>query len=95
MKHIIGSGYFGSATPTSSVGNDELIQQHKPSSFTSFSTYRFEFANVQACAVKINGATDAIWLNANQGFTSRHYDAPISTFVVVTPSVQHTYIGRY
>lgn len=95
MEHIIGSGYFGSSTLLTSTGNNELIQQHKPSSYTSFETYKFSFFNNSACTIKINDSNDEIYLKANQGFSSEYYDAPIYSFIIVTSNVQYNYIGAY
>jgi hypothetical protein len=94
MSHVVGSGYFGSGSLLTSSGNDELIQQHKPTGFDSFCAYKFNFYNIELCTIKINDS-DAIYLKANQGFSSDYYDAPIYTFEIVTKSVQYTYIGMY
>ena len=93
--YVVGANYFGSASLLTSVGDDELIQQHKPTGIDTFEAYKFSFINYANCTVKINGSDDAIYLNANQGFSCDYYDAPISTFTVVTAGIHYNYIGAY
>jgi len=91
---IIGSGYFGCSSTQTSTANVEIIQQHKPSSYTNFSAYKLSFMNNLACQIKINNG-DAIYLKANQGFSCDYYDFPISSFIIVTASVEYNYLGAY
>jgi hypothetical protein len=95
MGDVCGSGYFGSATLLTSTANVELIQQHKPSDYASFSAKKFKFTNKAICTIKINDSDDAIYLAANEGFESNHYDMPIYYFYVVTNGIQYTYWGTY
>ena len=95
MGHIIGSGYFGSASLLTSTANVELIQQHKPANIAVFQSYKFSFSNVEACTVKINDSDDAIYLKAGQGFSTDYYDAPVYSFAIVTNAIQYNYVGAY
>jgi hypothetical protein len=84
MSNIkIGQGYFGCADKVTSTENQEIIQAHKPETWTTtFNATKLHFKTFADCHVKINGG-DAIFLEANQVFQTDYTDKEINTFVVV------------
>ena len=91
----IGQGYCGSDNKVTSVANQEIIQPHKPATWTTnFNAYKFSFKTFVDCHVKINGG-DPIFLEANQIFSTDYTDKEINTFVVVEPNVVFTYLFSY
>ena len=85
-----GLGYNGNSG--TSTANQELVLP-----LTGWTKapvyYKFSFYNDQACTVKINGNT--IPLRAGQGFESTDDDANIKSFIVVTATVDYSFLGAY
>ena len=89
-----GSGYKGSPELMNSGanGNVELIPP-KPYNGKNYSFYSFEFeCDTKPVVVKING--EQICLQHGT-FSMGTQDAPIFSFMVVTPNVEFTWIGAY
>jgi hypothetical protein len=94
----VGAGYFGDATLMSSTPNVDIIQPYKPADYSTavtFAAYKFSFANQSACSVLINDATDAIFLDSDQGFTIGYEDAPIFSFKIVEAGITYNCVGAY
>jgi hypothetical protein len=83
----VGSGYKGTATPTVSTSNVELVP-------TGYNFRKFRFSATAACTVKINGG-DAIYLAANEVFLNEVWDVLINSFVVVEATKTYTWYGVY
>lgn len=87
--------YFGSADILISTANKEIIQQHKPTGWTTtLEAYKFEFKCIQDCHIKINGG-DSIFFEAGYEFVIDNTDIPILTFVIVEPNIQYKYFGAH
>ena len=88
-----GSGYKGSPSVMNSgaEGNMEIIPLNNRNRKYSFYTFQFK-AKVAPVTVEING--ERICLD-DTVFSMGKDDAPISSFVVVTPNVEFTWIGAY
>jgi len=94
----VGAGYFGSTELLSSTSNAEIIQQHKPATYSStvtFAAYKFSFVNVGECTVLINDDTSPIYLGTGQGFQSTEVDVPIYLFKIVEANIVYNYVGAY
>lgn len=95
MGFRIGQGYFGSPDKMISVENQEIIQPHKPLTWTTnFNAYKFSFKPSMDCHVKINGG-DAIFFEANHWFSTDYMDKEINTFVIVEPNIEFIYTLSY
>lgn len=79
--------YFGNDSLLTSVGNDEIVQQHKPISETFFKVNELAFYNLADCQVRIDGG-DILFLPASFGFSGRD----IETFEIITAGVNYTYL---
>ncbi|MFK7678841.1 hypothetical protein ACI3ER_12425 [Bacillus sp. Wb] len=90
-----GSGWLGSPSITTSTANKELVPA-SPAQWVNVKLgfYKFEFRNLQACTVKINGG-NPIYLDAEQGFVSGAEDATIYNFVIVESGIQYQWVGAY
>ena len=96
MGVSMGSGYFGSTGLVTTTANMELIQQHKPSEWTTgFMAYKFNFMNYQDCHIKINGDTNQIFIPAQEGFSMNEVDRKIMTFIVVEANITINYVGAF
>lgn len=90
-----GSGWLGSSAITTSTANKELVPP-SPAGWVNMKLgfYKFQFRNLQACTVKINGGAP-IYLDAEQGFVSDSEDATIYNFVIVESEIQYQWVGAY
>lgn len=89
------NGYLGSPSILISTSNEEILPS-APESWTDdrYTLYALSFLNKTLCTVIINNG-NPIHLEANQGFKSTKDDAPIESFVIVTPNIQYSWIGAY
>ena len=98
MGFRIGSSIFGSPNPQTSTLGQEIIQQHKPLTWSipKLIAYRFSFMNSNSsCHIKLNGSTDQIYLALGQGFESDMYDMEIWSFIIVEAGIIYNYVGGY
>lgn len=79
--------YFGNDNLLTSLGNDEIIQQHKPVEETFFKANEIAFYNLADCQIRIDDG-DILFLPANFGFSGRD----IELFEIITAGVQYTYL---
>ena len=88
-----GSGYKGSPAVMNSgaQGEMEIIPLNSRGKNYSFYTFQFK-SKVSPVTVKINN--EQICLD-DDTFSMGKDDAPIHSFVVVTPNVQFTWIGAF
>lgn len=88
-----GNGYKGSEEIMNSgaQGNMEIIPFNNRGKKYSFYTFQFK-SKVSPVTVKINN--EQICLD-DDTFSMGRDDCPISSFVVVTPNVQFTWIGAF
>lgn len=90
-----GSAFKGSSNLLTSVAGQEVIPA-KPAEWTQgYSFYKFIFTNKQVCHVKVNGSSESIFLDANQGFKTEDYDADITSFIIVEGAIQYSWIAYY
>lgn len=89
-----GNGYLGTSKIEVSTVNQEIIPE-SPSHWTvPYSIYKMSFLNRQDAVILINGETE-IYLEAGQGFEMNEIDAPITSFIIKTGSVNYTFIAAF
>ncbi len=91
-----GSGYLGSESPISSEEGNYQIIPDSPDHWTSgYKFYKFEFKTIEPTEVivRINDG-NPIYLNDGY-FATEIGDAPINSFVVLTPETEFTWLGGY
>mgnify|MGYP007112383697 CR=1 FL=1 len=88
----LGIGYIGTSKIETSTGNQEIVANLKPESWTSFRLYSFTFKNYSPCTVIINGG-NPIFLDTGEGFITSYIDAPITSFIIVEAGIQYKFVG--
>lgn len=98
MSYRIGSGYFGSPNTRTSTSNQEIIQQHKPITWSipKLNVYKLSFMNPSSsCHIKINESEDQIFIPTGSGFEMNEVDNEIWSFVIVEAGIDYYYIGAF
>lgn len=92
----IGSGLLSSGDIKITTRENEEILESPPSNWPqkTYSLYRFEIINYDACHLLINEKY-RIYLDEQQGFETTPRDIKIFSVKIEEPNVKYNYIGGY
>ena len=77
-----------------STANQEILPIPSGWSFQRM-YYELSFLNSEPCTVRINGSSDLIPLDAEQGIQVNSNDAKVSSIVIVEAGIDFKWFGKY